>query len=1069
MRCLTYAAARVFCTTALSVRSSLQFPRWQPGSRWLRPEASGALLALLAIGLIGSATTFAADTAEPLRFNRDIRPILSDNCFFCHGPDKNKRQADLRLDTQVGLHGDGTHPGVVVAGQPDQSELVHRILSRDPEKQMPPPDSGKALTAAEIALIQQWIREGGQFEGHWAFRPRPEDRSTVTDSDTQASAHIDQFVRERLATRKLSPAPEADRITLLRRLQFDLLGLPPTEAEVADFLRDQAPGAYERQVDRLLASPHFGERLAVWWLDLVRYADTVGYHGDQNMSVSPYRDYVIASFNANKRFDQFTIEQLGGDLLTNPTPEQRIASGYNRLGMMSAEGGVQDREYLAKYMAERVRNVSGVWLGITLGCCECHDHKFDPFATRDFYSMGAFFADIKEQGLYGGSDQTGIWGPSMKVPNPEQSQQLAQLNEQLAATKRTLETATPELSAAQADWERQQVAWTVITPTTMAAQSGSPLTQLDDRSIRADGSIPATDIYTLQFRQLPAGITGIRLEVLPDDSLPQRGPGRASNGNFVLTEFVAQMERPGSPAEPVPFQTAVATHEQTSFAEGHPDKRWSIASAIDGDTRGNQWGWAILDQAGRPQSAVFETKADLHVPADGNLNIILRQEHPNPGHTLGRFRLSVTTAPRPLRPAELAPPAIREVLQIAADARTAAQREQLAAYYRTIAPALAPQREQLAALEARRAAVDAQVTVTLVTETVAPRMVRILSRGNWMDETGPVVTPALPGLFATAPPGEQRLTRLDLARWIVSKENPLTARTLVNRLWKIYFGAGLSRKLDDLGAQGEWPSHPELLDYLASRTIETGWDLKRLVKTIVMSETYRQSSISSPQLREIDPDNRLLARQGRFRLDAELVRDNALSVSGLLVTRLGGKSVRPYQPPGYWAYLNFPQREWQNGTGDELYRRGLYTHWQRQYLHPSLLAFDAPCREECTADRPRSNTPLQSLVLLNDPTYVEAARAFAELILHHGGNDQEKLSYAFQRALSRPSTAAENAVLLRLLNEHRTQYQAEPSAAQALISVGARPASNEFPLETLAAWTDVARTILNLHEVITRN
>ena len=1040
---------------------------------------------LLTVILSVAGSSWTADGAllpEVVEFNRDIRPVLSENCFFCHGPDKNKRKADLRLDTAEGLVGKEGKPGTAVPGKPAESELFRRITSNDPEMKMPLHDSGKTLTAREIALLKKWIEQGAKHEGHWAFLPI---KSQIPNPN---KSQIDVFVLDALTQQglKLKPSPEADRITLIRRLSFDLIGLPPTPEEVAEFVKDSSPDTYEKLVDRLLKSPHFGERLAMWWLDLVRYADTVGYHGDQDMSVSPFRQYVVDSFNANKPFDQFTVEQLAGDLLPNPTREQLIASGYNRLGMMSAEGGVQDKEYLAKYIAERVRNATGTWLGITLGCAECHDHKFDPLTQRDFYRFEAFFADIQERGLYSGANADGNWGPFVKVPDAEQEAALKKHDQEIADAKKLLETSTPDLVAAQAAWEKSQVAWTVLKPEGITSVEGVTLTVKDDGSILASGKNPATDTYTLVVKNPPKGITAFRLEVLPDDSLPKKGPGRAGNGNFVLSEFVVKHIVGETIEEGVPLQNATATYEQTGAAESNPYKKWAVAAAIDNDAKGKTWGWAIMEKVGQPQTAVFETVGDIAGGESSTLSISLLQNLDNPQHTIGRFRLSVATSPRPIRADQAPPPNIAALLAIAADQRNDAQKNELAAYFRSITPTLDAARKQLAERETTRKELDARIPSTLITAAVQPRMVRVLKRGNWMDESGEEVTPAFPAVLTAVADAsrvssdarrvghesETRLTRLDLAKWIVSKENPLTARVFVNRVWKQLFGAGLSRKLDDLGAQGEWPSHPQLLDHLATQFIDSGWDVKQIIKTVVMSGTYRQTSkvegSSSPST--LDPYNRWLARQGRFRIDAELVRDNALAISGLLVTKLGGKSVKPYQPPGYFAYLNFPAREWQNDTGENLYRRGLYTHWQRQYLHPSLLAFDAPNREECTADRARSNTPLQSLVLLNDPSYVEAARAFAEQILRHGGSTpRDRLNFAFRRAVSRDIKPAEAEVLERLLQSHLDEYKSDVAAANELLSVGAKPAPTDLDKSELAAWTSIARTVLNLHETITRN
>ena len=1037
------------------------------------------VLAILSL----SVPAFSADMGklpEVVEFNRDIRPILSDNCFACHGPDKNKRKGDLRLDTETGFTGgksDPAKPGVVIAGKPSESELVHRIVSSDGEQVMPPIESGKRLTARDVELLKRWIEQGAKYEGHWAFlsikRPHVPQIGTgdrISSQPIASSNSIDAFIRETLVEVGLKPGVEADRITLIRRLSLDLIGLPPTPEQVDAFLQDTSADAYERVVDRLLDSPHYGERLAIWWLDLVRYADSVGYHGDQDVSVSPFRQYVIESFNANKPFDQFTIEQLAGDLVTAPTREQMIASGYNRLGMMSAEGGVQDKEYLAKYISERVRNASGTWLGVTLGCAECHDHKYDPFTTRDFYRFEAFFADIEERGLYSGASADGNWGRNIKVPTQEQETALAQLDQKLVAVKTVLDTATDELAAAQTEWEKSQTVWTVLKPGMVKSENGATLTFKDDGSILASGANPPTDTYVLEFNDIPNGITAFRLEVLPDDSFPKKGPGRASNGNFVLSEFGVRFKPAEGEEQPVVLQNPTASYEQTGAAEGNPYGKWAVAAAIDGDAKGKNWGWAVMEKVGQSQIAMFETAQDIAGGNASSLTISMWQNLDNSQHTIGRFRLSVTSSPRPVRVDRSVPTQIGAILSVAAELRTGNQQKELADYYRTIAPALEPTRQEMAGLENQRKALDSQIPRSLITASVQPRMVRVLRRGNWMDDSGEVVTPAYPAILSNSESGDVRLTRLDLARWMTSAENPLTARVFANRVWKLLFGAGLSRRVDDLGAQGDWPSHPLLLDHLAGKFIDSGWDIKRLIKSIVMSESYRQTSVASRELREIDPYNRWLARQGRFRLDAELVRDNALAISGLLVTKLGGTSVKPYQPPGYWSHLNFPTREWQNGNGEDLYRRGLYTHWQRQYLHPSLLAFDAPSREECTADRARSNTPLQSLVLLNDPSYVEAARAFAEATIRYGGTTtNDRLKFAFRRAVSREITPAEATVLQQLLQKHLEEYKSDATATSELLSVGAKPAPADLDKTELAAWTSVARTVLNLHETITRN
>ena len=650
------------------------------------------------------------ENSEPINFNRDVRPILSDNCWSCHGPDKGNRKAKLRLDIS-----DHSKSGVIIPGNALESTMIERILSNDADEVMPPIDHRKKLTVEEKEILTNWINQGAKWEDHWAWI------SPSRSKDLKTKDAIDSILEKKLNEENLNFSETAPRHVLIRRLSYDLRGLPPSTEEVKDFEKGSLDEAIARLSEKFLASQAYGERMAVNWLDLVRYADTNGYHADIEWKVSPYRDYIIDAFNGNKPFDQFTIEQIAGDLLPEASMEQKIAAGYNRLNMKSTEFGIQDAEYLAKYAADRVRTTATTWLGVTVGCAECHDHKFDPFTIKDFYSFAAFFADIKGVGYYPSAQKVG-WGETIKVL---------------------------------------------------------------DKKTRIEVSKLENEVKTKQSEE--------------DQKL--------------------------------------------------------INQKIEG----------------------------------------LKKQS----------------------------------------------------------------REMLA------------------TVSVKPRMTRVLPRGDWMDQTGEIVNPALPAFLSD----QKVTTRKDLAQWIVSRQNPLTARVYVNRLWKMFFGIGISNVLDDIGSQGEWPSHPELLDWLAIEFMESGWDIKHMVKLIVNSKAYRQSSYENEKLRTLDPENRLIARQSSFRIDAEFIRDNALSVSGLLVNKIGGPSVKPYQPSGYWENLNFPRRTYKADSGQNQYRRGLYTHWQRQFLHPALIAFDAPSREECTANRPRSNTPLAALVMLNDPTQVESARALAQKIL----------------------------------------------------------------------------------------
>lgn len=1012
---------------------------------------------------------------DRIEFNRDIRPILSDKCFACHGPDKNKREADIRLDTQEGLHGSASMPGPVRPKDPNASELIVRIETDNIEQRMPPREFGKEITPHERALLRRWIEQGAVWEGHWAFQPIRKVAAPTVSEARFSKSDIDRHVYA-VATREgLSPSPSADKRVLARRLSFDLTGLPPKPEWVEAFIADTGEDAYEKLVKQLLDSPHFGERMAVWWLDLVRYADSVGYHGDQPMAVTPFRDYVIESFNRNKPFDQFTLEQIAGDLLPNPTVEQLVASGYNRLGMMSAEGGAQAKEYLSKYIAERVRNVSGAWLGVTLGCCECHDHKYDPFSTREFYQMESFFADIQEIGVYDAGRKNEPWGPDIQVPNAEQKQRQSDLTQKIDDLKKFLDTPSEALASSQSRWESAQTRWNPADLASITSQNGVTLTKQPDGAILASGANPSTDTYELVVNAVGDETNAIRLDVLPHDSLPNKGPGRAGNGNFVLSEIEAYwVGADPSAVEPISFRTAVASYEQVGAAGGNPYGKWAVAAAIDRDAKGPTWGWAIMEQAGRSNVALFQFAEDAPKANGRQLKIVLKQNLDNPHHTLGHFRVALgtlnTTSASSSTALAVVPPAIEQVLIVPQEKRTKEQSDEVAKFYRTIAPELDASRTELGRLTSELDALNNQIPRTLITKRVEPRAIRVLPRGNWMDDSGDVVEPGFPSVLGKHAGSQTRLTRLDLAKWIVANENPLTSRVFVNRIWKLFFGSGLSRKLDDLGAQGEWPTHPELLDSLAMELLESGWDVKRLIKQIVMSEAYKQSSVIQASSLEKDPYNKWLSRQGRWRLDAEFVRDNALSLSGLLSPMIGHDYGKPYQPRGYWAYLNFPTREWQQGVGEQLYRRGLYTHWQRQYLHPSLLAFDAPGREECVAERTRSNTPLQALVLLNDPIYIEAARAFAERILTSGqSSDEDRIRWAIRQSFARQVSTEELSVLVSLLQGYRTQYAADVTAAEKLLSVGEFKNNAQIDRIELAAWTGVTRAILNLHETITRN
>ncbi len=1049
---------------------------------------------------LASHPTAALTEGPVLSFNKDVRPILADNCYTCHGPDRNRRQMGLRLDREEVAKSPLPSGNVaIVPGRPENSALIQRITNPDEQKRMPHISSGKdRLSAAQIETLRRWIEQGAEWQPHWSYiRPTRPAVPAVKRADWPKNP-VDAFVLARIEKEGLAPSPEVGPRELLRRLSLDLTGLPPTPEELRAFLGDEAPGAYERQVDRLLASPHFGERMALYWLDLVRYADSAGYHSDNPRTVWRYRDYVIGAFNRNLPFDQFTAVQLAGDLLPDPSMEQRIASGYNRLLQTTEEGGAQPKEYRAIYLADRVRNASAVWLAATVGCAQCHDHKFDPYLAKDFYSFGAFFADVKEKPV-------GRREPDY-LPDDRQRPVLEAVDAEIARLRKELEKSTPALEAAQERWEKtlagqRGYSWTVLEPVAASSANGTRLLiQGNDFSLiatTASGPQPPRDTYTVSFKTALEGMTAFRLEARTFDELPKGGPGRDPEGGFVVSELVIK----DAAGRKIPLRNATAS---TPLARA--GARLSPAAAIDGRT--SEGGWALLAADGLEHRLVVEAAqrvgtgedvrrakrsvssaapwqvdpaavrsttggAERSAPhsEETTLTLVL---HQNAGgnRTLGRFRLSATTDPWPVL-TEPGPGITKEILEIAAKdraERTKEQQESLTSFFRRVAPELASVRTGLRAAEMRKADLVKDVPQSLVSTAGEPEPVRLLPRGNWQDESGEVVAPAVPHFLPQIDTGGRRATRLDLARWLTAADNPLTARVFVNRLWKLFFGQGLARSLEDLGSQGEWPTHPELLDWLAVEFMESGWDVKRVVRTIVSSAAYRQTSRPSPELLDRDPANRLYGCQARFRLDAEMVRDNALAISGLLSSKMGGPSVHPYQPRGYWAYLNFPPREWDDSTGEDQYRRGIYTWWQRTFPQPSLVAFDAPSREECMAERTRSNVPQQALVLLNDPTYVEAARVFAERILREGGASFEgRLRWAYERALARAPREEEARILGDLLRKHAAQYRADPRSAALLVGAGLAPVPKDLDVVELAGWTSVARAILNLPEVITRS
>jgi hypothetical protein len=1022
----------------------------------------------------------AASAPAPVSFNRDIRPIMSNTCFHCHGFDAQTREAGLRLDVREEAL-KPTKNGVIpiVPGKPHESEVIHRI--NDTVEPMPPEEAHKTLTPAQKDLIRRWIAEGAGYEPHWAYatltRPAVPDPVERTSS---APHPIDAFIRAKLAEKNIAPSPPADPARLFRRLSLDLTGLPPTPEELQAFnaaARRDPPAALRDATERLLASPRHGERLAVWWLDVARYADTVGFHGDQNQRIFPYRDYVIGAFNTNKRFDRFTIEQLAGDLLPNPTTEQIVATGYNRLNMMTREGGAQPKEYLAKYGAERVRSVAAAWFGSTFGCAECHDHKFDPIKTADFYQLQAFFADVKQWGVYSdypytpNPDLKGFtndhpFPPELEVASPYLAARRQRLEAELAAHRATVrdQTADTGLSAAFAAWLAEARGFTAREPSgwrqpplTAARYRGreavrdGALTPGADGSVLLDRPLARTEALRVTLSPPPGPLAALRLEVAgPRAGAPAESPGPAAAG-FDQVRVAAVVRGAAGAERKLDFVFADATDKVARYEHGE-------------EVTGIVSGWRIpRAEAGRRPAGTWLLAAPLTLAADETVVLTLTGDLTLP--------LRVLTSPFGAGdPREVAASGLLAALQAAPEKRSADQRALLAETWLLSTAHDRAAFDRHHRLLARIRATRGGRAWTLITEAAEPLTMRVLPRGNWQDESGPVVLPATPSFLPARREStpERRLTRLDLAQWIVSAENPITARVVMNRMWAMFFGTGLSAAVDDLGSQGEMPSHPELLEWLASEFRDSGWDLRHMIRLIVSSATYRQGSQVRPELREIDPANRLLAAQNPRRLDAEFVRDNALFIAGALNLRdLGGPSVKPYQPAGYYAQLQFPDRDYVASDDDEQWRRGLYMHWQRTFLHPMLANFDAPSRDECAAQRVVSNTPQQALTLLNDPTFVEAARLFAARLVAAGATDEARLRQAFLLALSREPKPAETASLQRFLAAQREHYRSDVDAAQKLLRVGLAPVPAGDPAE-LAAWTSVARVILNGQEVLTR-
>ncbi|MDP1564059.1 MAG: PSD1 and planctomycete cytochrome C domain-containing protein [Pirellulaceae bacterium] len=1015
------------------------------------------------------------DAVAKVSFSRDIRPILSENCYACHGFDEGARQADLRLDLAS-----GAHDSVIKPGSLTESELWSRINSDDAEVKMPPPESPLALTAEQIGLLGRWIEEGAVYDEHWAFIPpiRPAVPESPEGQDW-GSHPIDRFVRQRLVEQGLSPSPRADRVTLLRRLAFDLTGLPPSAEDVQRFHSDTDPTAYDRAVDRLLSSPHFGERLALDWLDAARYADTNGFSIDGGRQQWLWRDWVIQAFNDNLSYDQFIIQQLAGDLLPNATVAQQIATGFQRNNMVTHEGGTIPAENLANYNADRVKTLGEAIMGLTLGCAQCHNHKFDPLTQREYYQFVDFFNGLGDRGLDGDGGVNPA--PSIEAKTVLQSDELNSVQTRIQELRDLL--ARPNAAILQA-WETQQQArlanrgqkfqsWPVqlLNLTTPNRGGGFRIEGTHAVRLALGGGLAAYDM-SIKLPETTEPIQGVRVVFQPladavgggwggGKRTGKNGEQTFEKGTFVLTAISAT-------ADQVPSEQ-VNLHQLRQFQD-YTASSWEtdFPPAAVRDPR-NPTGWSpALHEAG-PVHFTATFAAPIHVSETPYLTLQLNFGH---GQSLipGHYEVHVYTG---VNDDIHVPQEVLAILETPVDQRSVSQNDSLWRYCASDCDELWHERVELANLEERVRVLHDSFSVMVMSASPQPRETFVLHRGDYLqprDKVDAGVPAFLPPLPSDAP-----VDRLALARWLTDRRHPLTARVAVNRYWQMMFGRGIVATSADFGAQGQYPSHPELLDWLAVEFQESGWDVKHLMRLIVTSQTYQQSSNTSPELLARDPQNEWLARGARYRLPAELVRDSALQISGLLVPRIGGPSVNPYTPGDPWRevshYGSTPATSqiFVQEHGEKLYRRSLYTYWKRTAPPTNLTAFDAPNREVCVVARPMTTTPLQSLVLLNDVQFVEASRVFAERILKHATDDRQRIEWAVWQALGRAPEDWEVTRLFESLEAQREHYRQDPEAAKSLLGNGESRRDLELEVTEHAAWSMVASLILNLSETITRH
>lgn len=1158
-----------------------------------------AITASAALGLtwLALATAAPSDPSKPaaapgltpdgqIDFNRDIRPILAGSCFACHGPDAGDRKADLRLDTFDGAtRKHDTFTGVV-PGDVAASRIIAMVTHPDPKKRMP--KRGEALTDKQVAVLKAWIAGGAKYAKHWSYVKPLRPVVPKVSNAGWVRTPIDAFILARLDAKGLRPSPEADRAGLLRRLSLDLTGLPPTLAEVDAFVNDPSADAYENAVDRLLASPRYGEHWARKWLDLARYADSAGYADDPARTIWGYRDWVIRAINENKPFDTFTIEQMAGDLLPNATLDQRVATAFHRNTQTNNEGGTSDEEFRVAAVVDRVNTTMEVWMGTTMSCAQCHDHKYDPISQKEYFEFYAILNQTED------ADRRNE-APIVSVETAEQNAKKAQLRKQIAELEKRATQRTPDVTASQVKWEQKfnaPVAWTDLRPVAAKASSGKPITIANDGTLYA-GEAAATDTHTLTIAPPASKLAGVRIQTLPHDALPGKGAGHGG-GNFVITRVLGTLTPPA--ATPVngryvrvslagkgkmihlaevqvfsgnknlaragkasqsstdfngpaklaidgntngDFQAKSVTHTKISndpwwevdLGESRAIDRVVVWNRSDNNLQGRLDGavvsvldanrktvwqttidkastkgdyatggarsvsftaaFADYDQANFNASNVLDTpKPDatgwavggahqashtltlipdgpVDVPAGSKLTLSIEQKSPHANHTLGQYRVAVTNDPQGrLAAYDGVPGNILAILNVPAAKRSANQKAALANHYMALAPQLKPIRDELAKLKKQLASIKPVTTVPVFAELPKnkQRTTHIQLRGSFLNK-GDKVTAGLPEVFSTENT-PQNPDRLDMARWLISADNPLTARVAVNRYWEQIFGIGLVETNEEFGAQGTLPSHPKLLDWLAVEFVEGGWDVKQLLKMMVMSNAYRQSSRVTPQLIEADPMNRLLARGPRFRLPAESIRDQALFASDLLSDKMYGPPAQPPQPNLGLKSAFGGGIDWKTSQGDDRYRRGVYTRWRRTSPYPSMTTFDAPNRQVCEIRRSRTNTPLQALVTLNDPVFVEAAQALGRLMAAHPGDNAAKVTHGFRRTLARPPSQVEVDRLVKLYEAAHDEYAGDKTAAMKMATDPLGPAPKGADPVDLAAWAVVGNVLLNLDETL---